>query len=300
MTISFNFMHSSSVSAASVTDSNDEIDLLDILVTIAQHIKLLIFLPLLVAGTGFFIGNNLTKTYESISILDAEKPGIRTAPSVIANFAISANLLDKVALELGIETDASKAARLKKVAAMVSATAGRQDKLVTLRTFGQTPEQAQLLNKTIWKYLLPLTAPRGNEMQRLQDILKAEQARLTEGNALEQATAQQLQSGRASENTARLYGELLASNSERMRTIATLQAQLEGLTADDLMQTPTLPEQALKPKPLQIAAITGLGTAMLLLLYIFIRYALQNASQHPEQADKVARLRAAFTFKKQR
>jgi uncharacterized protein involved in exopolysaccharide biosynthesis len=239
----------------------DEIDLLDVLLILAQHIKLLIAGPILIGILCLVASFWLPKTFESISIL---------------------------------EKDASKASRIKTMTALVHASHGRQDKLVTLRTFGRTPEQAQQLNAAIWKHLFTMTLPRGGELQRLQSMLKTEQARLDEGNELEQVTAQLLQKGRGTDNTARLYGELLATNSERMRTIVKLQTQMEGLTVDDLVQTPTLPELSIKPKPTMIAVIGAAVTAMLLLLFVFARHALQSASQRPEQADKVARLRALF------
>ena len=272
----------------------DEIDLLDVLLILAQHIKLLIAGPILIGILCLVASFWLPKTFESISILDADKQGISVSPSVITNLATSANLLEAVALELGLEKDASKASRIKTMTALVHASHGRQDKLVTLRTFGRTPEQAQQLNAAIWKHLFTMTLPRGGELQRLQSMLKTEQARLDEGNELEQVTAQLLQKGRGTDNTARLYGELLATNSERMRTIVKLQTQMEGLTVDDLVQTPTLPELSIKPKPTMIAVIGAAVTAMLLLLFVFARHALQSASQRPEQADKVARLRALF------
>jgi Chain length determinant protein. len=278
----------------SLEKNADEIDLLDVLLILAQHIKLLIAGPILVGILCLVASFWLPKTFESISILDADKQGISVSPSVIANLATSANLLEAVAAELGLEKDASKASRIKTMTTLVHASQGRQDKLVTLRTLGRTPEQAQQLNAAIWKHLFAMTLPRGGELQRLQSMLKTEQARLAEGNELEQVTAQLLQKGRGTDNTARLYGELLTTNSERMRAIVKLQTQMEGLTEDDLVQTPTLPELAIKPKPTMITVMGAAITAMLLLLFVFARHALQNASQRPEQADKVARLRAMF------
>lgn len=287
-------MPTSTLASIPPEQSEEDIDLLDLLVVIANNLKLLIFAPILVGVLALAVGYALPKTFESVSILDGEKAGVAASPSLLVSLATSADLLDTVAIELGIEPDATKATRLKTISALVTATPGRQDKLITLRTRGETPEQAQRLNVSIWKHLLPLTAPRGNEMARLQGILKAEQSRLEESKTLEQVTAQMLQNGRGNENSARLYGELLTSNSTRMRTIATLQAQMEGLTFDNLLQTPTLPEQAVKPKKSLIAIGAGLATGFLLLLFVFARQALQSALLDPERAAKVAQLRAAL------
>lgn len=272
----------------------EDIDLLDLLIVVAEHLKLLIIAPLLIGVASLLVSLGLPKSYESTSILNAEKAGLAISPNVIVSLITSADFLNNVALDQGIAKDASKAARLKEISQRVVASIGRQDKLLTLRTQGPSPDQAQKLNAALWTHLQPLTLPRGGEMQRLQVLLKAEQARLTEGNQLEQTVAQQLQKGQVSDQLTRLYGELLTANSSRMRAIATLQSQMEGLTTEDLMQTPTLPEVALKPKPVLIAVIATLASGLLLLLFVLARHALRNSSQQPEQAKKIARLRAVF------
>jgi capsular polysaccharide biosynthesis protein len=281
-------------SSSTTAEDSEDIDLLDILTVIAEHLKLLVLGPLFIGFTALLLSLSLPKSYESISLLDVEKPGLSISPSTIVSLSNSADSLDRIALDLGIAKDQSKAARLKKISRLVSASVGRQDKLVTLRTFGSTPEQAQKLNTAVWQHLLPLTLPRGGEMRRLQTLLKIEQARLDDGNRLEQSITQQLQKGNITDQQARLYGELLDSNGSRMRAISALQAQMEGLTVADLVQTPTLPEEAIKPKPALIAIIATLASGMLLLLFVFAHHAMRSSCQRPEQAAKIARLRAAF------
>ncbi|MDR3005141.1 MAG: lipopolysaccharide biosynthesis protein [Acidovorax sp.] len=282
------------LSSSTTAEDSEDIDLLDILTVIVEHLKLLVIGPLLIGLTALLLSLSLPKSYESISLLDAEKPGLSISPSTIVSLSNSADFLDRIALDLGIAKDQSKAARFKTISRLVSASVGRQDKLVTLRTFGSTPEQAQKLNTAVWQHLLPLTLPRGGEMRRLQTLLKTEQARLDDGNRLEQSITQQLQKGNITDQQARLYGELLDSNGSRMRAISALQAQMEGLTVADLVQTPTLPEEAIKPKPALIAAVATLASGMLLLLFVFARHALRSSCQRPEQAAKIAHLRAAF------
>ncbi|WP_370680085.1 hypothetical protein [Comamonas sp. GB3 AK4-5] len=275
-------------------ENTDEIDLLDLLIVLAEHIKLLTIAPLVIGLSCLLVSLWLPKSFESVSMLDADKSGIRISPSAIISLSNSADFLDSVALDLGIAKDQSKAARHQLMSQLVHASTGRQDKLVTLRTFGPSPEQAQQLNAAVWLHLRPLSVPRGDELRRLQGLLQTEQDRLAEGNQLEQTITQQLQKGRVTDQMARLYGELLDANSNRMRAIVTLQTQMEGLTDEDMVQTPTLPEHSIKPKPLLIVSIATLASAMLLLLFVLTRHAMQSNWQRPEQAQKVTRLRAAF------
>lgn len=54
------------------------------------------------------------------------------------------------------------------------------------------------------------------------------------------------------------------------------------------------PELKSGPKLALIAVITSLATGFLLLLYVFIRRAMSNAGQDPESAEKLGRIRRAF------
>jgi len=277
---------------------DNEIDLLDLLVVIAENLRLLVAGTMMAGLLGLAIAFSLSKTYESTSILSPSKNGLDVSGQVVASYIKSADILEQVAKDLQFEQDVSSAQRLKKMEALIQVAVGKQEApLVTLTTQGPTPEKAQTLNATIWKKLLPHTAPRGKEQERLQQQLEAESARLASAEMLEAATLKQLQSGTSSEGLSRLYGELQASNSKRQELISKLESQMEGLTEENLAQQPTLTELPAKPqKSLIVLGCTAAG-GMLLLLFVLIRHALHGANQNPAQARKVARLRAALGLK---
>lgn len=54
------------------------------------------------------------------------------------------------------------------------------------------------------------------------------------------------------------------------------------------------PELKTKPKKALVAVLTTLATGFALLLFVFIRHALNNASQSPESAEKLAQLRRGW------
>jgi capsule polysaccharide export protein KpsE/RkpR len=60
----------------------------------------------------------------------------------------------------------------------------------------------------------------------------------------------------------------------------------------DVAQTP---ERKSKPKKALIAMMTTLATGFALLLFVFVRQALRSAAQTPESAEKLARLRHAWS-----
>jgi uncharacterized protein involved in exopolysaccharide biosynthesis len=61
-----------------------------------------------------------------------------------------------------------------------------------------------------------------------------------------------------------------------------------------VVDTAQPPERKSKPKKALIAVLTTLAVGMLLLLFVFVRQALQGAAQTPETAEKMTRLRRAW------
>lgn len=278
-------------------DQSQEIDLLDLLLVIAENLKLLIFLPFLAGLCAWGISHLVPQTFESTSILQPKKPGIEIPGQVIASYIKSADTLNLVAEELNFQPTLSGSQRIRALQEEITVTVGKQDQLVTLTTRGTSPEMAKVLSETIWKHVLPQTAPRGSELERLKEQISSEEQRLTAGKKLETTTAALLEQGTTNESTARLYGELLASNSERQTHISALIAQLEGLSVDDLAQRPTLAEEPIAPKKSLIALAAAIATGFLMLVFVFTRHALRSASQLPEQQEKIVRLRNALRIK---
>jgi len=284
-------------SPVTTSHEDDEIDLLDLLVVVAENLKLLILLPLLVGIVALGISYVIPQTFESSSILRAQKVGVSASEQLIASYIESADVLERVANEIQFQPALSPEQRLKALSEDIHVSVGKQNQLVTLKTYGDTPEAAQHLNEVVWQYVLPLTVPDPKEMARLQTQLKAEQESLLSGQKLQARTAELLADGATAESTARLYGDLLAANSTRLRDIGALESKMEGLTSENLTQQPTLAERAIKPKKLLIAIAATLAAGFLVLLFVFARHALQGASQNPLQTDKVRRLRRALGLK---
>ena len=74
-----------------------------------------------------------------------------------------------------------------------------------------------------------------------------------------------------------------------------LENQLAGYGQEILMQEPTLPDKPISPKKFQIALISGILTGFVLLVWA-LSAALRAASDDPECASKLARIRKSFGF----
>ena len=100
-----------------------------------------------------------------------------------------------------------------------------------------------------------------------------------------------------SEATSRLYGELLAANTTRQRAILEMQRRLDGLDRDDIVQSPTTPEESIKPKKALLTIGAAVAAAFALLLFVFARQSIRAAKESsPEQAEKLARIRKALPW----
>ncbi|MBV8247492.1 MAG: lipopolysaccharide biosynthesis protein [Comamonas sp.] len=275
---------------------NEEPDLLDLLVTLAENWKLLILGPLAAGLIASSVGLSIPKTYESSASVRVERPGSSFTAPMAASLAMSADVLHQIAPVAGLDEGLTAEKIYKKLSRRITVSIGRQDKLLNITTQASSPETAQKLNQALLDTIFPLSKPRGLEKQQLGLQLDSEKKRLQESLKLEQDTAAYLASGKGvNEATSRLYGELLTANSNRQKAILDIERQLEGLDGNDIVQMPTLPEQSIKPRISLLATGAAVVTAFVLLIFVFIRKALLATQKlTPEKAEKIARIREAM------
>ena len=278
--------------------SDDELDLLDLLVTVVENWKLLILGPIAVGLIALGVSFVVPKTYQSESSVQVERSGSGFSAPVAASLALSADVLHTIAPVAGLDDGLTTEEIYKQLSKRISVSVGKQDKLLNVVTQAKSPEAAQKLNQALLDTLFPFSKPRGTEKEQLQLQLESEKKRLEESLKLEQDTAASIAAGKSvTEATSRLYGELLSANSTRQRTILEMERRLEGLDNDDVVQTPTLPESAIKPKKSLIAIGATIASGFLLLVFVFARQALRSAQEaSPEQAEKIARIRKALPW----
>jgi uncharacterized protein involved in exopolysaccharide biosynthesis len=271
------------------------INLLDALVIVAEHIKLLVLGPLLAGLTALGVGFALPETYQSTSLLVVEKSNRPLNVSMVSTLATSASVLDPVAksfglLDRGLSVDQAR----QQVLAQVNISVGRNDKLLNITTTAPEAEQAQQINRLLVQHLLEQSRPHGAELARLQDWLAREQASYARSIRIEQNLAEQLATGKALDKIPAAYSSVFSANVTRWGTIQTLEAQLTGLQPSDITQPATLPERAIKPQKSLIALVAALAAGFVLLLFVFARQALRNLAANPDSAAKLARIRRAF------
>ena len=279
------------VSEAIQPIQQEEIDLLDILVTLAENIKLLILGPLFVGICALGIAYIVPQTFESIAVLKAEQ--------ATASLMTTASVLDPVAADLGLtKVDSAEEAR-KLLREQIKVSVGRNDKLLTLTVSAPAPQQAQAIANAVLQQTYVQSRPKGSDLTRLETQLKDAKARTKSAEDAAGALLKRMESNGAAGSTesARGYAELLNVAAAAQNQVAALQAQLEGLTDAQLIQAPTLPEKASKPKKGLIVIGATLAAGLALMLFVFVRQAVRGAAKDADAASKMARIRRALALR---
>ncbi len=92
------------------------------------------------------------------------------------------------------------------------------------------------------------------------------------------------------------YADLLTLVTSTQAAVVSLEQQLEGLTDEQLLQAPSLPEKPVSQKKAMVATVAALGTGFVLLLWVFVRSSMRAAGADPTSAAKLAAIRRALGF----
>ena len=265
-----------------------EVGLLDVLVILAENVKLLVIGSLLAGLCALGIGFMLPQTYQSVAVLQAEQP--------TASLMMTAVVLDPVIEALGLAKDETLEAARIRLRERIKVAIGRNDKLMTLTVSGPTPQQAQDTASALIYQTYQQSRPKGSVRTRLEAQLA--EARLRLKNAQEAATSllKQLEKNGAGTGgeIARGYADLLGATGTAQGQISKLETELEGLTDAQLVQFPTLPQKSSQPKKGLIAMGATLAAGLALLLFVFMRQALRNTAGNEKSSAKLLRIRKSL------
>ena len=280
-------------SANPANSANNEVGLLDLLVTLAENIKLLVLGPLAVGVCALVVSFLLPQTFQSVAVLQADQ----TTASLIGTAAV----LDPVIASLGLAKDDTVEEARIRLRERIKAVVGRTDKLLTLTVSDRTASQAQAIANALLQQTYQESRPKGSARIRLGVQLEEARTRLKNAQDASVGVLKRLEtngSGAAGGvELARGYAELLTATGAAQGQVSLLEAQLEGLTDAQLVQAPTLAQKPSQPKKGLIAIGATLAAGMALLLFIFIRQAFLNTTPSETTSAKVLRIRNSFRMK---
>ena len=276
-----------------VNVENNQFSLIDLLLVIAENIKLLVLGPLAIGVIALLAGFALPQSFTSQAILASAPPQavtMMTSPLVLDPVIKILNFAD------GISIEAARA----KLAGQIKAVIGK-DALLRLDVTAKTPSEAQKNANLIIDAYLKSTAPGELDRADLEKRLTYAKTSLDSVRKLiERITSngagilnKPITLGEAGTSVVAL-GELQA---RYLGEVLSIPRTIQGLSRDAVIQPPTLPTEAVAPKKSLIAILSTLVGGFVLLMWVFVLKAWGNARQDPMSAMKLARLRAALGFK---
>jgi uncharacterized protein involved in exopolysaccharide biosynthesis len=281
------YMDEPNAAVGRATEENDELSLLDLLITLAENAKLLIVGPLLVGLLALGISFALPKTYESVMVLQADQ--------TIASLMTTAAVLDPVAQSLGVAQDRSPESARLYLRERLKVAVGRTDKLITVTTSGNSPEMAQVFAKAVLDQIYAQARPRGTVKTRIEAQLTEAQGRLRDARNAAAAVAKRLDdTSPGSGERPGGYADLLNAAAAAQTQIVALQAQLDPVSEAQLLQAPTTPGKASSPRKGLITIGATLATGLALLVFVFLRQGWRTTAMDLDGAKKLGRLRQSF------
>ncbi len=289
----------------------DEVGLLDLLILIAENIKLLIVGSLIAGVIGAGLAHLAPTNYVSQAILAIPAPlapgqrqghmGIKVqSPAQAATMMVSPQVLDPVIQQFKLAVEGSVEGARQQLRSQVEVVVS-MDGLLSLDVHATAPTQAQALANAIIDNWIGSTTPTQQERAELEKILIQAEKSLESTRVLveqlasesRESLAKPLSRGEAGATIVSL-GELHARNLDQVLEASRL---LRGATRDVVKQPPTLPTSPKSAPKGLFALLSAMAAAMMLLLWIFIVQAWRNAAQDPRVAPKLLRLRAALRLK---
>ncbi len=273
---------------------DDEISLLDILVTLAESWKLLVFGPLAAAVLAGALSFLWPKTFESTAIVrltEAEVALVGAVP-VLDPLIVKFDLLP----EFDGNQDDARAYLAKKITSKFDKKTG----LSTITAIAATPERAQAMGAAAIDALLLELLPKGKNKDQLEQTINSNEGIIVNNaDAIEQLKKQmgkQGQSDTGLEVMMKHYVTLTAEVARKELENIELRKSLTVKGAEVFVQQPSLPQHKTSPKRSMVVLLALLISGFALLFFVFIRNAWRNAAQDAESAVKIARIKSLLGF----
>lgn len=247
-----------------------EIDFLDILIIISRQFKLILLCTVLGAAIGWLWAYTQPVIYNSTSSLNVEflRQNEKT-PRFKSEVIASLVNLNQEFRDL-LHTDDWGAH------ASITASVNPKDRLVIITTSSETPQRSHELNELVLKKIYAYTIPQGKKYEYAQAIIENEKLRIGHIEAAVRKLKTQENSTKDTEG--KIIENLLDYKIDRELNIIRLYEFIEGITSDNVIQTPNIPSQPADIKKRTktiLSALCGMVIAALWALishFVRIRY----------------------------
>ncbi len=279
-----------------MTIDKDEISLIDLLILVAENLKLLVMGPLLVGALALALTYTMPKSYSSQAIIALPASNLQqlaTLSQQTSAVMVSPLVLDAVVKSLELAGDRSVQTVREGLIGSIKIDAGKEG-LLQLDVIADTPLKAQSIANAIIDNWLKTTLP--SEQERAELSMRHEYAEFTLASIrrLMDRVAKDGKSHTSSDGSVLSIASLAELRDKYLAEVLKLSRSLNGLTRDVVKQPPTLPTEPIAPRKTRITIAATLGAAIVLFLWIFMRRMWRDASQNPETSRKLLQLKKAL------
>jgi capsular polysaccharide biosynthesis protein len=274
----------------------EEISLLDILVTLAESWKLLVFGPLIAALLAGALSFLWPKTFESVAIvrLTEEEVALLYAAPVLDPLIEKFGYLKDAD---GIKEDARK--ELKKDLIFAS---DKKTKLATITAKAPAPDEAQALGNAAISAVLNELQVKGQEKALLEKTIAINDRAIESAEdaieSIQRSLKRHASSDLAQESAVKNLAAITSDIAKRAQENEELRQKLEVRGAEVLVQPPSLPQRETSPKSSMVVLVALLASGFAFLVFVFIRKAWRNSAQDAESASKMAAIKRSLGLEK--
>lgn len=274
----------------------DEISLLDILVTLAESWRLLIFGPLIagvLVGALSFLWPN---TFESVAI-------VRLTEEEVALLHV-APVLDPLIAQFGllIKADGYLDDARQDLKKRLAFTVDKKNKLATITAKADRPEQAQMLGQSAIALMLKELQPKGSEKTLLQKTIAINESAIASAedavDSIQHILKKSSLYDQAQESAIKNLAAINSDVAKRRQENEQIKQKLDVRGAEVFVQEPSLSQRKTSPKISLVVLLAVLVSGFALLVFVFIRKALASAEQDAELAGKLAAIRRSLGLQK--
>jgi uncharacterized protein involved in exopolysaccharide biosynthesis len=280
------------VSHGDYVENDDSIDVLDVLLTIAENLRWLILWPLVGGAIAYGLTFLLPDKFESTAIIKAENS--------VASSMTAAHVLDAALKNLGyldnLSEEQAENAR-ESLRSNISTSVVRGTQLVSLTVVDHSPAAAQRMAQEILNVVYADSKPREVELKRQSAEKSMLEQQIVELTAASKTAQRQLENPTAGANTGALAESIasISSNLVRMQeAIHKVDKKMLGLSAEDLIQAPTLPKKASAPHRPLVAAVCAAVIGLLVLVIVLMRQSWRTSRAFELHGDRVAALKRRY------
>lgn len=263
----------------------DEINLIDILVTLTESWKLLVFGPLVAGVLAGGLSFLLPKTFESVAILrmSEEEVALLHAAPVLDPLIEKFGLLAEAD---GILEEARQAMKKRLTIAV-----DKKTKIVTIGAKARTPVEARSLAASAIENLLKELQPKGQERVLLEKMIAINDRALSSAEDAVESIQNSMKRERLSdlvqESTIKNLAVLNTDVAKISQDNEVLRQKLQSKGAEIFIQEPSLPQQKVSPKRSLVVISAIIISGFILLIYVFVDFKWRSMLHDQKIANKI-------------